>query len=96
MTFEIIRTSTLYKKVPPCKNAYAKDVLVFIKRNYIRDEQGNRIMQETPLFDKRWFVDINTLEELIAIREEVENPLIIDHDDELNRDVIEIYDSYRE
>lgn len=46
-----------------------------------------------------WYIDINTLDELIALRNEVENELIIDTtwEKELNGiPEIEIYDDYRE
>mgnify|MGYP003429606115 CR=1 FL=1 len=40
--------------------------------------------------DKKWYVDIETLDELNAIIEETECQLVI------NTDSIEIYDDYRE
>ena len=46
-----------------------------------------------------WYIDINTLDELIALRNEVENELIIGTtwEKELNgMPEIEIYDDYRE
>jgi len=46
-----------------------------------------------------WYIDINTLDELIALRDEVENELIVGtaYEKELNdMPEIEIYDDYRE
>lgn len=46
-----------------------------------------------------WYIDINTLDELIALRDEVENELIVGtaQEKELNdMPNIEIYDDYRE
>lgn len=46
-----------------------------------------------------WYIDINTVEDLIQLRDEVEEPLIINTawEDELNgMPEIEIYDDYRE
>ena len=46
-----------------------------------------------------WYIDINTLDELIALRDEVENELIVGtaNEKELNdMPEIEIYDDYRE
>lgn len=40
--------------------------------------------------DKKWYVDIETLNELNAIIEETEHPIVIDMDS------IEVYDDYRE
>lgn len=94
MTFQIEQTSCcFYEDKPPCKNAYIKETVICIP--VLRFENGKPIKGD-PIIRKRWFVDINTLEELIALREEVENPLIVDHDDEMNKDTIEIYDDYRE
>lgn len=40
--------------------------------------------------DKRWYIEINTIEELMAFKREVGVPIII------GSDSIEIYDGYRE
>ena len=46
---------------------------------------------------KAWFIDINTLEELINLQREIDCELVIgDYYDNHNITFIEIYDSYRE
>lgn len=102
MTFKISRTSQWHflKDNPPCKNA------VIGNEDYeyvtsILDENGKRITQTSTRTKNIWTIEINTLEDLMALKREVnENDnkiqvgLIIFDDDVMPE--IEIYDTYRE
>ena len=97
MRFRICRTSDScinFNKNPPCKNAIIveeQESIIY----WIRDENNKRIQWDTGKIRiiKHWEVDINTLEELLELETEVDNPLIISSD---GMREIEIYDSYRE
>lgn len=91
MFFIIDRTSDygFRKSDPPCKNAVVKTKtskaclsIPFEKREMETVEK----IEEVPY----WAVEINTLEDLMALRKEVDAALIIFDDS------IEIYDDYRE
>ncbi len=50
---------------------------------------------------KDWFIELNTLEDLLNLKEEVDEPVIIDDDFWKDNNIgvkysIEIYDTYRE
>lgn len=61
----------------------------------IKDENGEYIWQETYKETLRPYVELSDLEELIKLRQAVNNELIIT-DNEWGDNVIEIYDHYRE
>lgn len=60
----------------------------------ITDENGNLITQERPCswIVKKAFIRINSLEELLELRKDVDNDIIIYRES----NTIEIYDGYRE
>lgn len=95
MRLKIYRTDEEYNgdAPSPCKNAI-KVVEEFpeAKVKYIRDENNNLIQFATLKFipKSHWEIEINTLEDFIALQNEVENPLIFFGNG------IEIYDNYRE
>lgn len=65
---------------PPCKNAVFSQEIIPASKEY-----GTDAYVET-----KWFVEVNTLEELLAIAKETEHDLIIDSE------LIIIYDAYVE
>ena len=97
MRFRICRSSDScinFNKTPPCKNAIIveeQEPIIY----WIRDENNKRIQWDTGKIRiiKHWEVDINTLEELLELETEVDNPLIVSSD---GMREIEIYDGYRE
>lgn len=96
MLFEIQKSSD-YKfneNNIPCKNAKATTV-EYEAKVCILDENGKKMWQCTPSQKYIWTVEINSLEDLMKLKEEVKNDLII-LDAENGLPVIEIYDSYRE
>ena len=97
MRFRICRTSDScinFNETPPCKNAIIVEEQEPILER-IRDENNKWIRCDIGKIQiiKHWEVDINTLEELLELETEVDNPLIISSD---GMREIEIYDSYRE
>lgn len=103
MTFKVSRTSQwrFDKKRPPCKNA-VHTVEEYEFRQRIFDENGKRIWQSSPRTRDIWTIEINTLEDLMALKKEVNEAkwqvglIIFDGDDENGMPEIEIYDDYRE
>lgn len=103
MTFKVSRTSDwgFEKNNPPCKNAVV-GVEEYQFRERIFDENGKRIWQSTPRTRDIWTIEINTLEDLMALKKEVNEEhhqvglIIFDRDDENGMPEIEIYDGYRE
>lgn len=96
MTFDIYKTSedTLYDvKNQPCEGSY-KTVKERTIRWLIQDENSKAIYQEIPRKVNRWSIDINTIEELIALMKEVGSLII--YKDNHHSYSIEIYDDYRE
>lgn len=102
MTFKVSRTSDweFNKNDPPCKNAVAT-VEEYESRQCIFDENGKRIWQSTPRTRDIWTIEINTLEELMELKKEVDEGedykiglIIFTSKDEMPE--IEIYDGYRE
>ena len=97
MRFKIRRTSDHYisfDETPPCKNAVIVEEQEPIF-DWIRDKNNQWIRCDIAKIKivKHWEVDINTLEELLELQTEVNNPLIISSGDMLE---IEIYDDYGE
>lgn len=102
MKFKIYRTSepSLIDNRKPCESA----VLVQFEnkttsRTRIRDDLGKIIVQnnERTSIEKYWVVYIHSLDELLELRDEVEEELIISKSDLEGFDgEIEIYDGYRE
>lgn len=100
MTFKVSRTSQWHfeKDKPPCKNASAT-VEEYEFKVRVFDETGKRIWQSNIRKKDIWTIEINTLEELMELKKEVnedggEVGLIIFDDEETPS--IEIYDDYRE
>lgn len=102
MKFKIYRTSDrrLTTDHKPCKSA----VLVQFEnkttsRTRIRDDLGKIIVQDTERISikKYWIVYIHSLDDLLELRDEVGEELIISKSDLEGFDgEIEIYDGYRE
>lgn len=90
MIFRIERSSDPLRNAPkPCQKAIEKTEML-TKKVKIHDENGNMIWQEFGFESKYWEIEINTLDDLLALKKEVSYDLIICDDG------IEIYDSYRE
>lgn len=91
MTFKIERTSGLsFRPEKPCEKAYSKKVIWSTREERIQDVNGRFITQETPIYHEAWFIEINTLQDLLDLIKEVGDSII------LTEDTIEIYDSLRE
>lgn len=81
----------------PCLEKYGyqhieKDV---VHRRYVRDENGKRIETDPVLGRERYStINIVSMEELLALTVELDEPLIFSKFDRLP--TIEIYDGYRE
>ncbi len=87
MKFLISRTSMLCKEnKKPCEEAVKEKykAIVPFTNNEIRELEG-------------WFIEINSLEELLEFQKKYDEELVISRDN-LNKNLIEIeiYDSYRE
>ena len=96
MIFEIERTSqwTFDENEPPCDGA-------FVKEFEITETMWNRPATKKKM--KSWFIELNTLEDLLAFKEEIDEEIIIRYSNWADniKDVkviyqIEIYDTYRE
>ena len=81
MKFRITRTSDWSNEKSPCEGAYL-----------------DKIEYEGTSYEYRhWAIDISSLEELIALRDKVEEALVLEkEDDEHGLPSIDIYDYYRE
>lgn len=79
MRFRIIRASNDTKK--PCKEAYKGTREIYFKDNFITDDC--------------WYIDINSLEELLKLIKKY-GDLIIQEDDNNKNFLIMIYDDYIE
>ena len=83
MKFKIECTSGYLEKYASILEKYNLEQKRIIKKNpYIQNEI---------LSDLFYFIEINTLEELIDLRKKIDQEIILSEDDEL-----EIYDSWRE
>ena len=95
MRFKIYRTGEEHNSnaPSPCKNAIKVDKK-FEEVRYRTVEKGKLIRYVTgkTITISRWEIELNTLEDFIALQKEVEAPLIFFGED----DGIEIYDGYRE
>lgn len=82
MKFKVFRSSDWFGK--PCENAYK--------------ETSADLPTRQDWFDQDWFVDINSLEELIAFQHSLHSSIIIESELDSPYDdlTIEIYDDYRE
>ena len=99
MIFEVMRTTDwrFNENCKPCKNARIHTYKKEIKERIYSGKLG--IVEQTRLKEHNtWVVDINTLEELLALMDEVKVEIIIGRSDKVtNADgYIEIYDSLRE
>lgn len=101
MTFRITKSSDrgFDENRPPCKNA----VVGSQERHRlarIYDEHGSVILQDMTYQENIWTVEINTLEELLALQKEVGEKgfefslILLAPENEMPE--IEIYDAYRE
>lgn len=101
MIFKIYRTSSraFREYSPPCKNAeVGEEEYKDIER--IFSEKAKLMFQVTTKKRKIWTIKIDSLEDLIALRDEIrgeeeDTGLILLRSEE-GVDEIEIYDSYRE
>lgn len=89
MIFSIYRTSNIIfsEDNPPCNKAFVKEFILGNKYKMVQN--------------KDWFIELNTLEDLLNFKEEVGEPIIIDDDFRKDNNIgvkhsIEIYDDYRE
>lgn len=96
MIFEVERTSQWMfdENNPPCEGA-------FVKEFEITEMKWNE--PDTKKKVKSWFIELNTLEDLLAFKEKIDEELIIRYSNWADdiKDVkviyqIEIYDTYRE
>ena len=99
MIFEVMRTTDLgfNEHSKPCKNARIHTYKKEIKERIYSGKLG--IVEQTRLKEyNTWVVDINTLEELLALMDEVKVEIIIGRSDKVTNidGYIEIYDSLRE
>lgn len=92
MIFNIYRTNNFifFEDNPPCNKAFVKE----FKRPVLGDKY--KMVQ-----NKDWFIELNTLEDLLNFKEEVGEPIIINDDFGEDNNIgvkysIEIYDNYRE
>lgn len=91
MTFKIERTSDpILNPGKPCDRAYSKRVVSYQKTDRVRDVDGRFINQATLVYKNQWFIEIESLQDLLDLVKEVGNDLII------GENSIEIYDGYRE
>ena len=99
MIFEVMRTThwRFNENSKPCKNArihtYEKEVIERIYSGKLGIVEQMRFKEY-----KTWIVDINTLEELLALMDEVRVEIVIGRSNKVtNTDgYIEIYDGFRE
>ena len=96
MIFEVERTSQWIfdENKPPCNGAFVEEFEITVLR-----QDGPAAKKKM----KRWFIELNTLEDLLAFKEEIVGELIITYSnwEEVIKDFtvkyqIEIYDTYRE
>lgn len=110
MKFKVSRTST-YNDEKPCKEAKRKlytkietrkKINVGEKNEWIENGINHHInengyeQREFPDECVGWFIDINTLEELLAFRNKYGDVIITRAWDNKNIYELEIYDDYRE
>lgn len=97
MTFRIERTSGMSNPSKPCEKAYPKKRAEFLKKRLIQDENGQTITQGILVYREEWFIDIETLQDLLDFIKEIDEEVII-YRASISKDeyVIEIYDDYRE
>ena len=99
MIFEVMRTTDwrFNENSKPCKNARIHTYKKEIEERIYSGKLG--ILEQIRSKEyKTWVVDINTLEELLALMDEVRVEIIIGRSDKVtNTDgYIEIYDALRE
>lgn len=100
MKFEVFRTSgplSAQEDQKPCEEAhFVKDIIekdVFV---LLESQNAPRYKKvKTKAENKYWVIYINTLDELLELIEEVENPIVINKYENGGLS-IEIYDGYRE
>ena len=100
MIFEVMRTTDwcFNEHSKPCKNARIHTYKKEIEERIYSDKREEIIKQIRLKEYKTWVVDINTLEELLALMDEVRVEIVIGRPNKVtNTDgYIEIYDSFRE
>lgn len=79
-------------------NIYRTSNIIFSKNKPPCDKA---FIKEFEGHGKDWFIELNTLEELLSFKEEIGEPIIIDNNFWKNNSIgvkyaIEIYDDYRE
>lgn len=80
MKFKVERTSMRYRELKPCEEAYEGNILWIGSDKYI----------------KCWYVDINSLQELLDFEKKYGDIIITTSLFDNKTPVIEIYDYYRE
>lgn len=88
MLFKLTRTSLLFNE----RKKPLDDERVFEKKKTYTETDGKRKFNLSE--SAGWFIELNTLEELIELMNQVEDELIITSEDDML--TIEIYDYYRE
>lgn len=98
MKFEIYRaTQPCYKDAQkPCANAYKEFGPDKWEIGSYFWEGNERFERKEEALKKHWYVDINTLEDLLKLREEVGEPLTINNPEDKDKQSIQIYDGYIE
>ena len=99
MIFEVMRTTDwrFNEHSKPCKNARIHTYKKEIEERIYSGKLG--IVEQTRLKEyKTWVVDINTLEELLALMDEVRVEIVIGRSNKITNidGYIEIYDGFRE
>lgn len=76
MLFKIKRVSDY--SVKPCQNAFVKEEIQTVKSDRIRDEKGRFVKRTQERKVSYWAIEIETLEELVELCKEVNEPLVMD------------------
>ena len=99
MMFSIDRTTDFgfNENCPPCKNCKKHVYMRTVRTKIFDSSTGLPIIQERKVQNKCWVVEINTIEDLVALSKEVNEELIIGYDG-VHEDLpyIEIYNGSRE
>lgn len=83
MKFKVTRTSIWNDEISPCKEANRINERGYIQREFPNDSIG-------------WFIEINSLEELMNFKNRYGDIVITNCWENQNITEIEIYDTYRE
>ena len=85
MEFKISRTS-MWNDKKPCDNAYRKKIIRV-------DERGFKSFED---HDEIWVIEINTLEDLLDLKEKYGEIIVCTAYENPNINELEIYDDWRE